>query len=110
MHRLVPILARPEVQLHVDIARRFTAAAKAHYDLMVLHTHPAAGRSTLAESFATTVEAFTGYLQVLAPDGILALPHPLRLPPRDSLKLVLTALDLALESAWPCRSMIQVWS
>ena len=54
------------------------------------------GRSTLAESFATTVEAFTGYLQGLAPDGLLALPHPLRLPPRDSLKLVLTALQ-ALE-------------
>ena len=63
---------------------------------MVLHPYPAGGRSTLAESFATTVEAFTGYLQGLAPDGILALPHPLRLPPRDSLKLVLTALE-ALE-------------
>ena len=34
--------------------------------------------------------------QGLAPDGILAPPHPRRLPPRDSLKLFLTAL-LALE-------------
>ena len=91
-----PILARPEVRLHVDTARRFTSAAQAPYDLIVLHPYPAGGRSTLAESFATTVEAFTGYLQGLAPDGILALPHPLRLPPRDSLKLVLTALE-ALE-------------
>ena len=69
---------------------------KPPYDLMVLRPYPAGGRSTLAESFATTVEAFTGYLQGLAPDGLLALPHPLRLPPRDSLKLVLTALE-ALE-------------
>ena len=33
--------------------------AEAAYDLIVLHPH-AGGRSTLAESFATTVEAFTG--------------------------------------------------
>ena len=73
---------------------------------------PAGGRSTLAESFATTVEAFTGYLQGLAPDGLLALPHPLRLPPRDSLKLVLTALE-ALErlgAAEPARHLVLVRS
>ncbi len=107
-----PILARPEVRLHVDTARRFTAAAQAPYDLMVLHPYPAGGRSTLAESFATTVEAFTGYLQGLAPDGILALPHPLRLPPRDSLKLVLTALEALdrLGAAEPAGHLVLVRS
>ena len=58
------------------------------------------------------MEAFTGYLQGLAPDGILALPHPLRLPPRDSLKLVLTALE-ALErlgAAEPARHLVLVRS
>ena len=107
-----PILDRPEVRLHVDTARRFTAAARAPHDLIVLHPYPAGGRSTLAESFATTVEAFTGYLQGLAPDGLLALPHPLRLPPRDSLKLVLTALE-ALErlgAAEPARHLALVRS
>jgi hypothetical protein len=106
-----PVLDRPEVRLHVDTARRFTAVTEAAHDLIVLHPH-AGGRSTLAESFATTVEAFTGYLQSLAPGGLLALPHPLRLPPRDSLKLVLTALQ-ALERlgvAQPARHLALVRS
>ena len=34
-----PILDRPEVRLHVDTARRFTAAAEAPHDLIVLHPH-----------------------------------------------------------------------
>jgi hypothetical protein len=85
-------LGRPEVRLHVDAARRFLPVGASPYDLIVLHPHPG-NRSTLAESFATTVEAFSAYLQRLAPDGLLALPHPLRLPPRESLKLVLTALE-----------------
>ena len=106
-----PILDRPEVRLHVDTARRFTAAAEAAHDLIVLHPY-AGSRSTLAESFATTVEAFHGYLEGLAPDGLLALPHPLRLPPRDSLKLVLTALQ-ALEQLGvqqPARHLVLVRS
>jgi hypothetical protein len=107
-----PILDRPEVRLQVDAARRFVLADKGSYDLVVLHPHTG-GRSTLAESFATTVEAFTVYVRRLAPDGLLALPHPLRLPPRDSLKLVLTALE-ALERlgvAQPARhlALVRAW-
>jgi hypothetical protein len=90
------LLDRPEVSVHIDAARRFAATAGREYDLIVVGAHAAGGRSTLAEHFALTVEAFTAYLQRLAPDGLLALPHPLRLPPRDSLKLALTAIE-ALE-------------
>ncbi|HET6468591.1 MAG TPA: hypothetical protein VFG43_09465, partial [Geminicoccaceae bacterium] len=86
-----PLLDRPEVRLHVAAARRFVLAHAAEHDLILLHPH-AGGRSTLAENFATTVEAFADYLARLSPEGLLVLPHPLRLPPRDSLKLVLTAL------------------
>jgi hypothetical protein len=89
------ILERPGVRLHVDAARRFTATDRSDYDLIVLGS-PQGGRSSLAENFATTIEALTGYLQRLAPGGLLALPHPLRLPPRNSLKLILTAIE-ALE-------------
>ena len=91
------ILDRPEVRLHVDAARRFASAAgEAEYDLIRLEPRAGGGRSTLAENFATTVEAFAAYLRRLAPGGLLALPHPLRLPPRESLKLALTAME-ALE-------------
>jgi hypothetical protein len=101
-----PLLDRPETRPHVDTARRFVLADETSHDLIVLHPH-AGGRSTLAESYATTVEAFIAYLRRLTPDGLLALPHPLRLPPRDSLKLALTA-TLALESlgvAQPARHL-----
>jgi MFS family permease len=86
------ILARPEVRLHVGAARRFVATTDGEYDLILLGP-PAGGRSTLAENFAITVEALTVYLRRLAPGGLLALPHPLRLPPRESLKLALTAIE-----------------
>ena len=89
------IIGRPEVRLHLGGARRFIAAAEGAHDLIMLDA-AAGDRSALAESFATTVEAFASYLQHLGPEGLLALPHPLRLPPRESLKLVLTALE-ALE-------------
>lgn len=101
-----PILDRPEVRLHVDAARRFVLAANDAYDLIVLRPH-AAGRGTLVANYATTVEAFTACLRRLASDGLLALPHPLRLPPRDSLKLVLIAIE-ALEgmgAAEPARHL-----
>ena len=103
------ILDRREVRLHIGMPRRLMAIGDASYELIVLPSS-AVGRSSLAEAFGTTVEAFTAYLQRLAPDGLLALPHPLRLPPRDSLKLVLTAIA-ALEQigvAEPARHLVLV--
>jgi hypothetical protein len=107
-----PILSRPGVRLHVGSARQFTAASRATFSLIVLPPYPSGGRSTLAEGFATTVEAFTGYLRRLEPGGLLALQHPLRLPPRDSLKLVATALDALgrLGVAEPARHLLLVRS
>ena len=103
------ILDRREVRLHIGMPRRLMATGEPPYELIVLPSS-AVGRSSLAEAFGTTVEAFTAYLQRLAPDGLLALPHPLRLPPRDSLKLVLTAIA-ALEqigAAEPARHLVLV--
>lgn len=89
------ILDRPEVRLHVGTSRRFVARAGPAFGLVVLGA--AFGRNAaLAENHALTVEAMAAYLQCLAPGGVLAVPHPLRLPPRDSLKLALTAIE-ALE-------------
>ena len=106
------ILDRPEVQLHIGTPRRLVAAGDARYDLIVLPPS-AVGASTLAESFTTTTEAFTTYLQRLAPEGMLAVSHPLRLPPRDTLKLVLTALATLehLGATEPARhlAVIRAW-
>jgi hypothetical protein len=108
------LLDRPQVRVHGDDARHFVAASEKRWDLLILPSLDAAGgRTSLHESFAHTIEAFQTYLDRLEPDGILAVPHGLRLPPRDSLKLFLTALT-ALErrgAAQPARhlALLRSW-
>ena len=51
----------------------------------------AAGVHALDESLLYTVEAFETFLDRLAPDGVLAVTRWLKLPPRDSLRLLWTA-------------------
>ena len=94
---------RPEVAVHTAEARGFVAASRQRYDLIqlpLLDSFAAAGAGTasLHESFVYTVEALADYLDHLAPGGYLAITRWLKLPPRDSLKLFLTAL-IALEEA-----------
>ncbi len=97
------LYARPEVTVHTAEARGFVAASGKRYDLIqlpLLNSFAAAGAGnvSLHESFVYTVEAFADYLDHLEPGGYLAVTRWLKLPPRDSLKLFLTAL-LALEEA-----------
>jgi SAM-dependent methyltransferase len=92
---------RPEVSVHVAEARGFVAASRQRYNLIELplldsFAAASAGNVSLHESFVYTVEAFAEYLDHLAPGGYLAITRWLKLPPRDSLKLFLTAL-VALE-------------
>ena len=97
------LYARPEVTVHTAEARGFVAASRKRYDLIQLplldsFAAAGAGNVSLHESFVYTVEAFADYLAHLEPGGYLAVTRWLKLPPRDSLKLFLTAL-LALEEA-----------
>ena len=94
---------RPEVALHIAEGRRFVATSAKRYDLIELplldfFATTSAGNVSLHESFTYTVEAFGQYLDHLTPEGWLAITRWLKLPPRDSLKLFLTALT-ALERA-----------
>jgi spermidine synthase len=109
---------RPEVRVHVGEARGFVAASKDRYDLIQIplldaFAAAAAGTLSLSESFVYTIEAFETYLEHLAPGGWLAITRWLKLPPRDSAKLFLTALR-ALErqgAAEPARrlALIRSW-
>ena len=89
-----------------SIAPRRAASSprsRQRYDLIQLpllnsFAATSAGNVSLHESFVYTVEAFADYLGHLAPGGWLAVTRWLKLPPRDSLKLFLTALT-ALEQA-----------
>ncbi len=110
---------RPEVRLHVAEARSFVAGGHTRYDLIQLplldsFNTAAAGTLGLAESYIYTVEAFADYLRRLQPGGYLAITRWLKLPPRDSLKLLATAraaLERAGVSAPAAQlAMIRGWS
>lgn len=109
----------PGVRLHIAEARGFVAASHDRYDLIqvaLLDTFgsSAAGLGSLAESHLYTIEAFDGYLDRLAPGGLLAITRWVALPPRDGLRLFATAVA-ALEQrgvAEPGRALLLIrnWS
>jgi hypothetical protein len=92
---------RPEVRVHIAEARGFVAGTDRRYGLIALPLldsfAASAGSASLHASFVYTVEAIGTYLDHLKPDGYLAITRWLKLPPRDSLKLLLTAI-VALEA------------
>ncbi|MGI9449728.1 MAG: SAM-dependent methyltransferase, partial [Geminicoccaceae bacterium] len=92
---------RAKVRVHIAEARGFVARSPDRYDLIMLplldsFSAASAGTLSLSESFVYTREAFELYLDRLQPDGFVAISRWLKLPPRDSLKLMATALS-ALE-------------
>ena len=84
------------VRTHVADARSFAARSSQHWDLIQIalvdsFSAAAAGVHALDESLLYTVEAFETFLDRLAPGGVLAVTRWLKLPPRDSLRLLWTA-------------------
>ena len=77
-------------------ARSFVSRADQSYDLIqigLLDSFGAAGAGvqSLNESYIYTVEAMDQYLAHTTPGGMIAITRWLKLPPRDSLKLLATA-------------------
>ena len=100
-------------------ARGFLAAGTRRYDLIqfaLLDSAAAssAGVHTLSESYLYTVEAFEAYLSHLADGGLLAITRWLRVPPRDSLKLFLTAAQalehLGVPAPEKSLALVRSWS
>ena len=86
------------VTLHTKEARGFVAQSDAQYDLIqigLLDSFGAsgAGVQSLNESYIYTLEAIGKYLEHTTPDGMLAITRWLEHPPRDSLKLIATAIS-----------------
>ncbi|MDH3453122.1 MAG: SAM-dependent methyltransferase, partial [Gammaproteobacteria bacterium] len=107
------------VAVHVSEARAFVAHSRARFDLIKLALLDSAAASgagvhALSESYLYTVEAFASYLQHLSPGGMLAITRWLKLPPRDSLKLMATAIDALRRAgvADPSRhlAMVRSWN
>jgi len=91
-----------EVTLHVAEARSFIEGSRARWDLILLalldsHAASAAGVQALSESPIYTIEALQAYLDHLNPSGLVAITRWLGNPPRDTLKLLATAIA-ALEA------------
>ncbi len=89
---------RPGVRLHTAEARGFISSRETKYGLIQLSLQDSAGAASaglyaLSENYLYTTEALTEYLQELRPGGYLAITQWIKLPPRDTLKLFVTAID-----------------
>jgi spermidine synthase len=92
------VYAMPEVRVFEREARGFIASSSRKYDLIQLalldsFSASSAGLYALSENYLYTVEAFSEFLDHLAPGGILSVTRWLKLPPRDGLKVFATAVE-----------------
>jgi len=86
------------VTTHTAEARGFISQNDRNYDLIqvaLLDSFAASGSGIqgLSESYLYTVEAVQEYLQHTKAGGMLAITRWLKLPPRDSLKLIATTIE-----------------
>ena len=91
------LFSRPEVRLQVQEARQFLHAREERFDLIQLSlidsfVTSSGGLYSAAESYLYTTEAFRLYLTHLKESGLLSITRWLKLPPRDSLRIIATAL------------------
>ncbi len=94
------LYARDEVHVRATDPRGFLAATEGQWNVIIVGGAGAHGAGTgahgLSESYLLTVDAMALMLRRLSPGGWLSFTQALELPPRNSLKLMLTALE-ALE-------------
>jgi hypothetical protein len=89
---------RPGVHIHIAEARGFLSNRNTRYALILLSLQDAADASSaglyaLSENYLYTTEAVKAYLGHLQPGGYIAITQWIKLPPRDTLKLLATAID-----------------
>jgi spermidine synthase len=92
-----PVFDHPLVDVHIAEARGFVARSDKRYDLIQIGLLDSfgvtgSGVQALNESYLYTVEGIRSYLERLESGGLLAITRWLRIPPRDSLKLVATVI------------------
>ncbi len=91
------------INLYQGDARDYLTRTQQHYDLIQLALIDAFNASTsglyaLNESYLYTIEALQLYLQHLKADGYLAITRWIKIPPRDTLKIFVTAIDALKQS------------
>ena len=112
------LFARENVSLYIGEARSFVTASSEKFDLIQLpmldsFSSSAAGLYALHENYLYTVQALQEYIAHLAPGGYLSMSRWVKLPPRDTLKLLATAVTalkkLGIEDAENHLVMIRSW-
>ena len=88
----------PQVNVKIDEARGFLADGTQRFDLIQVEqldsfVASSAGLHALSENYLYTVEAFESYLARLNAGGYLVINRWIKLPPRDTLKLVATVVE-----------------
>ncbi|MFC1843991.1 SAM-dependent methyltransferase, partial [Thermodesulfobacteriota bacterium] len=88
---------RENIHIHKGEARSFVSGSSKTYDLIQLpildsFSSSAAGLYALNENYLYTVEALQEYINHLSPAGYLCMSRWVKLPPRDTLKLLATAI------------------
>ena len=86
------------VQWVIADARSFTARSRQAFDLVNIGpagapSGVAAGVHSLNEDFLHTVEAYVRYLELLDQRGVLAITRWLTVPPRENVRVILTAVE-----------------
>jgi len=95
------IYNRPDVTVQVDEGRHAIRSSQQRFDLVLMHaidtyTASAMGAYSLSENHLYTVEAFGDYHDVLADGGVMAIRRWAFHPPRENLRLFISAFT-ALE-------------
>jgi spermidine synthase len=92
------LYSRHDVRVEVREARQFLHSTNETFDLIQLSlidsfVNSAGGLHSATEDYLYTVEAFKLYLNHLTDTGVLAVTRWIKLPPRDSLRTLSTALE-----------------
>jgi hypothetical protein len=86
------------VEWHIGDARGFVARSAERFDLITIGAGHAFGTSSggvhaLNEDFLHTVEAYSQYLDRLTTEGVLAITRWVTVPPRASVRMILSAAE-----------------
>ena len=114
------LFERPGVSLHVGEPRAFVerrlGRGEAGYALVQipLGSSPGAAAAGAAGGHALTVEAMRAYLDALGPGGLVSATLWIKLPPRDTVKLLATAAEaleaMGAEAPGDHLALIRGWS
>ncbi len=88
----------PGVEWVVGDGRAYVSRSREDFDLISLGPGlgfgtSAAGVHSLNEDFLHTVESYTAYLDRLSDDGLLAITRWSTVPPRENVRVILTAVE-----------------